>query len=267
MNNNKNSHFKVNRSQRSRYAEEHTQFMEENYQTEMRECIFNTKIYDEKSKFKPKEKNENEIVLLDNLDSVSALFQHAEGKTAVLNFSSYKNPGGGFLNGSQAQEEALCHESFLYNVLKNFQSDFYDVNKTNVNQGLYTNKALYSPNVVFVHDNQTLKCDVITCAAPNLSAYYFHMNKSQQEIDHHLIQSTLRSRIQFIIDIAKENHVDTLILGAYGCGVFKQNPADVAKCFSEEIGYFKKVVFAVPGKLNAENYNEFKKIFGNMEVA
>ena len=256
-----------NRSQRLKNAKEHTQFMEDNYQSEIKKCILNTKIYDEKSKFKPKEKNENEIVILDNLDSVSALFKHAKGKTALLNFSSYKNPGGGFLKGSHAQEEALCHESFLYNVLKNFQSNFYDVNKMNVNKGLYTNKALYSPNVVFIHNQQALKCDVITCAAPNLSAYYFHMSKSHQDIDYHLIHSTLKSRVQFIIDIAKENHVDTLILGAYGCGVFKQNPADVAKVFSEEIGYFQKVIFAVPGKLNAENYNEFKKVFGDIEVA
>ena len=60
-------------------------------------------------------------------DSVEAIMNYSQGKTAVLNFASYKEPGGGFMAGSQAQEESFCHESFLYNVLRQFQY-YYDWN-------------------------------------------------------------------------------------------------------------------------------------------
>ena len=50
----------------------------------------------------------------------------------ILNFASYKNPGGMFLRGSTAQEEALCHESTLYNVLIKFNDTYYKSNRENI---------------------------------------------------------------------------------------------------------------------------------------
>ena len=90
-----------------------------------------------------------------DMDSVSAIFQYAENNTAVLNFASYKNPGGMFVNGSKAQEECLCHESFLYNVLKENQN-YYNWNNQHKNRALYLNRALYSPNIKFFHEDKEL---------------------------------------------------------------------------------------------------------------
>ena len=87
-------------------------------------------------------------------NSVEAIFNHAAGRTAVLNFASYKEPGGKFIDGSRAQEECLCAESYLYNVLKRFQH-YYDWNKhRHLDLAMYRNRALYTPNVVFFHNNQ-----------------------------------------------------------------------------------------------------------------
>ena len=99
-----------------------------------------------------------------NIDSVSAIFEFAQAnkRTAVLNFASYKEAGGLFLKGSTAQEEALCHESFLYNVLRNFENNYYAINSKQLNRGLYKNTALYSPNVMFFRGERNVQCDVIT---------------------------------------------------------------------------------------------------------
>lgn len=195
-------------------------------------------------------------VLLTDEDSVSAIINHASEKTAVLNFASYKRPGGGFMNGMMAQEEALCHHSFLYNVLREFP-EYYAFNNGLLNSGFYTNRALYSPDIVF--DDREY-CDVITCAAPNASRM-LRYNTGQEAQN----KRALLERILLVLNIAAEQRVDTLILGAYGCGVFKQNPVVVAATFKHYLttvynGVFKKVVFAIPDK-DSYNYKAFKEVF------
>lgn len=196
---------------------------------------------------------------LANLDSVSAIFEFATGsnnpKTAVLNFASFKEPGGLFLKGSTAQEEALCHESFLYNVLRNFQRSYYDVNNKNLNRGLYKNTALYTPNIMFFKNNRLQICDVITCAAPNRNVGIKYTNVSIDENN-----KVLYERISYIKDIALHQNVKTLILGAFGCGVFRQNATTVAKYIKEIFeNTGMEIILAVPG--DSENYKKFKEIF------
>lgn len=195
-------------------------------------------------------------IILSDCDSVSAVMEFNEGKTALLNFASYKNPGGRFIDGMMAQEEAICHESFLYNVLRE-NMVYYMENRESLNGGFYTNRALYTPDVLF---REQLSCDVITCAAPNASRMIRY--KTGEE-DKNL--RCLAERILFIMNIAAEQKVDTLILGAFGCGVFKQNPRTVAAMFNCAInqthkGLFKKVVFAIPNK-NSDNYKAFEEAF------
>ena len=113
---------------------------------------------------KDRPKTEEMTVLVEDLDSVAAVHKYAgEGKIALLNFASYKAPGGKFLVGAMAQEEAICHESTLFNVLRRFGPTYYAWNQKNLNRGFYLNRALYSPDILF----KDVFCDVITCAAPN----------------------------------------------------------------------------------------------------
>lgn len=170
-------------------AANHTKMMEAGFKEEIDECVKGTKIYGgdgaavaevsermpdiELTDTAPKRPE----IIVDGMDSVKSMLKHRDGKTAVLNFASYKNPGGKFLDGSSAQEECLCHSSILYNVLKRFP-DYYAWNKQHNNRALYTNRALYSEDVVFVDesvcvygaDPEIVRADVITCAAPNYSA-------------------------------------------------------------------------------------------------
>ena len=235
-------------------AVSHTGLMECKYHTSITQCVKETRTYSEMPE-RGEDLHEPKIVLI-NTDSVDALFKEGAGKTAVLNFASYKNPGGMFINGSSAQEESLCHESFLFNVLKEC-SEYYEWNNKHKNKALYLNRALYSPKVVFIHNDKTLLCDVITCAAPNYSAAKKYQNVSEEENERYL-----KSRILFVRNIAEIEGVKTLILGAYGCGVFGQNPETVANFFKEAFATtsVQKIVYAVPG--NDKNYLTFKRIFG-----
>lgn len=247
------------KEQNAKKALEHTNEMKTKYEKEILDSIKNSKIYDTDFVCKKNEKIVNTCIGLNNNDSVSTIFNHAKGKTAILNFSSYKNPGGMFIKGSKAQEECLCHESFLYNVLSQLEKEFYVFNRTRLNKALYLNRAIYSPDIVFERDKYCVKCDVITCAAPNKSAAQEYQKVSNEENT-----KVLKSRIKYILDIAKENDVNTLILGAYGCGVFGQDAIEVATIFKEYLDTtykcFDKVVFAIIDS-GDKNFKKFETIF------
>ena len=247
-----------NKEERANVAQKHTDEMKQKYSKETAYSVQNTTIYDSNHTFAALSKEVKPKFLTEDLDSVSAIFKHHSNKTAVLNFASFKNPGGKFLNGARAQEECLCHESNLYNILSQFQNNFYTPNLKCLNRSLYQNKALYSEDVLFLHNKQEMKCDVITCAAPNYKAAHRFQGVTPQENF-----NVLDSRIKFIIDIAEEQQVETLILGAFGCGVFGQDPRDVTKLFRKHLhktNYIHNVIFAIPNSNNA-NYFIFKRIF------
>ena len=249
-----------NKKERAQIAYNHTREMEERFHNEILNSINNSIIYTNEVVINPivLSTNHCRISLLD-MDSVSAIINDYDPniKTAVLNFASYKEPGGMFLQGSRAQEECLCHESFLYNVLNNFRLEYYDWNNYNKNRGLYKNRAIYSPDIIFERGNNIAKCDVITCAAPNKNTAMKYQGVSEE-----VNNIELYSRIKFILDIASDKKVKRLILGAFGCGVFGQDPYIVAKYFKELLydGYmynFTEIIFAIPNTGRDINYDTF----------
>lgn len=268
----------INKEQRAEKARNHTRIMEEKYSEEIKKCVENTIIYDgllnvEQAKNKTNEKIHARLY---SVDSVSAIMLEKEkdnlnqenkenNKIAVLNFASFKNPGGMFYNGSSAQEESLCHESFLYNVLKEFENSYYKENRKHLNRALYQDRCLYSPSVVFQRGDTVVKCDVITCAAPNKKAA-----QKYQDVSDTLNRETLRGRVQFILNVADAQNVDTLILGAFGAGVFGQDPKEVAECFILELAQykynFKNIIFAIPRK-NENRFDQFNKNYYEFEKA
>ena len=196
-----------------------------------------------------------------DIDSVAAAIAYRKkGKVAILNFADYVKPGGLFLRGSRAQEESLCMESNLFNILnQEALSGYYEYNKKNRNRELYTDRAIYTPGVIFVRDGEQYQFDVITCAAPNKSSAGRYHRVTTEE-NHEIMQE----RIRFLRAIAEDQKVEILIAGAWGCGVFGQPPTLVAKWFDRTFyrSGISKIVYAVPsfGKDNA-NVRAFKKMF------
>ncbi len=241
-----NSYYWANKAARTKVAKAHTKKMAEKYAKEIEDSIKNTHRYDGNLKILEGKHDITDVTMeVYRGDSVSAALDLCEAgkKTAVLNFASYKYAGGGFMNGSRAQEECLCHESFLYNVLSAFEDSYYVPNRTDLNKALYKDKALYSPNIRFVRNEREAVCDVLTCAAPNYSTAKKHVTLAENN-------QALRYRVRFILEIAKRENVDTFILGAWGCGVFEQDPKTLAQYFAEEsekvlVKHKIRLVFAV----------------------
>lgn len=250
-----------NKTERAKKALEHAKEMEIKYHDQILYSIENTFIFSNNAP-NTSTFHDYKRVILEDIDSVSAIFKYSEGRTAVLNFSSYKNPGGQFIKGSKAQEECLCHESFLYNVQKGFQSSFYDWNNRHKNRALYLNRLMYSHDIIFEHDENIQKADVITCAAPNKFAAQKYQNISDEEN-----LAVLKSRIEFIMKTVATKNINTLILGAYGCGVFGQDPREVATIFRNclESGYSggEKIVFAIPNR--NKNLRGFIDVFKGLD--
>lgn len=245
-------------------ANAHTNKMEELYSLEITECVNRSKIYDQTFVCKKDTSYAADVqqkIIVENMDSVQAVFHYGyDGATTMLNFASYKNPGGKFLEGSSAQEEMLCHNSFLYNVLSEFDKDYYEFNRLTKNFALYTNRALYTPDVLFLDGDEEVYSDVITCTAPNKYAAQKYCNKSEFDCN-----SVMRDRIHFVLDIAKEHNPYNLILGAWGCGVFGNDAEFVANSFKKELeeyytDTFENIIFAIPGGIN---YTIFTKVFAD----
>ncbi len=236
-------------------ASEHTDNMDRLYSNEIKNSISNTKLYD--IDFRGNENTDTASFILEkSFTQDSVLKNDKEENLAVLNFADFKCAGGLFLEGALAQEEAICHASFLYNVLKEFP-DYYKWNKKNLNRGLYQNRALYSKDIYFfdTDNDKHVKADVITCASPNRSLLLRYKMFNEEEN-----YKALQERINFIRDISDDQGVETLIAGAYGCGVFSQQPDVVAKLFKEAFSNtkVKKVIFAIPPD---KNYEVFKNEF------
>lgn len=258
----------TDKEKRAEIAKAHTKEMEEKYSKEIKYSIENTKVCTSIDILRTeKEEPENTTVktrfYVCDIDTVGAIleFSSEDKRIAALNFASYKNAGGMFVKGSRAQEECLCHESFLYNVLKEAEP-YYELNRKSKNRALYHNRALYSPDIIFEREGKICYCDVITCAAPNKRAAQKYCNVSDEEDSR-----VLESRIDFILDMARTHKVDILILGAFGCGVFGQSGEEVAKIFHklllrEEYDCFENVVFAVPASKNG-NFQSFYDCFSS----
>lgn len=204
--------------------------------------------------------------------------EYSGSRVAVLNFASATNPGGGVKSGSGAQEECLCRCSTLFRCIDDneFFGRFYGMHRNRRNLR-YTDTCIYSPDItVFKSDtafpamkpeSEWFQTDVITCAAPNLRKMpYNKMNPGSEKpisVSDEKLLAIHKQRGSQILSVAADNKADILVLGAFGCGAFQNNPRVVAQAYKEILPkfkkYFKAVCFAVfcpPG--DSRNYNAFE---------
>lgn len=190
-------------------------------------------------------------ILVSPYQTVRAILDAVHAKKeaiAVLNFASAKNPGGGFLNGAMAQEESLAASSGLYDTLT-AHWEYYEKNRNTASM-IYTDGAIYSKDVVFFRDEsfQLLETPVLASVLTLPAVNYGQVLLKGE--DSKLAKQRMRARMERSLQIFKKEGAKNLILGAYGCGVFRNDPKDIAKWWKEllEEGYkndFESICFAI----------------------
>ena len=191
-------------------------------------------------------------------------------KVGVLNFASPTTPGGRFLEGINAQEQTICRNSFLYPELLKYRSSYYLENKRSSHRYYYSAKMIFASHIKVLRDETEKRflegenyVDILSIAAPNVTA----MKKAQLVIDQRKIRNDFAKKILQILRQFKAAGDRILILGAFGCGSFGNNPHMVAEIFSESLGRiefngcFEIVYFDILA--NSTNLTAFKNIFAN----
>ena len=241
------------------------------------ESIMKTVIYQEGYNFQPIQKRfAQTTVSVNALKSLEAGMSYKKknrkSKIGILSFASGTNPGGGVRNGSSAQEESICRCTTLAAVLdaeKN-RKEFYSFHKSQHDQR-YTSTVIYTPNIIAFKTDDDIPSllprqkwnafDFISCAAPNL------INNDLPEEE---IKTLHEARARQILNVAAENKIEVLVLGAFGCGAFQNPPEVVAKAYKDMLkefdGVFQEIVFAVfTTEKDRKNYDAFEKNFAKKE--
>ena len=226
--------------------------------------------------------SENARILVSGKRTLEAAGKYGNKKVCILNFASATNPGGGVVHGSSAQEESLCRCSTLYFCLNTSEmmQGFYLPHRKADNP-LYNNDLIYSPDVIVIktdtsepawmEENAWYAVNVITCAAPNLrerpsNGMNPNAGSKAAQISRQDLHSLLETRVRKIFQVAAMEGNEVLILGAFGCGAFRNPPDIVADVFRvvtlEYRKKFETIEYAVfHTDREKDNYRAFQEAF------
>lgn len=187
------------------------------------------------------------------------------GSAAALNFASAWNPGGGFQTGAEAQEESLARASGLFPCLDG--SPFYAFHRQQDDRR-YSDRAIHSPCVpVFRDDSGALletpwPCSFVT--SPAVDRRRFPESENTDAL--------MAQRIRFVLDVFAAHTHENIVLGAWGCGVFQNEPATIASQFADALatthrGVFRVVRFSVFDRRDDGTLRAFAERFGEAAVS
>ena len=204
-------------------------------------------------------------IIVSKKRSYEAASAYKTQNVCVHNFASASNPGGGVTHGAHAQEECLCRCSDLYFCLNTPEmwDGFYKPHREAKNP-IHNDDIIYTPDVVvfktdtaypeLMDKEDWYNVNVITCAAPNLrerpsNPYNSGDESDAVKISAEELKSLHEKRLRRILDVAVMGENEVVILGAFGCGAFRNDPEVVvqaAKTVIEEYRYaFQTIEFAV----------------------
>lgn len=182
----------------------------------------------------------------------------ATGKTVLVDPCSFTRPGGAYEDGAFGPEQILCSESNLYPVLCGCKKAYHDANRGFASGQLYTDRALYLPDVVFTRDGAIRHADVLAIPEPNRT-HALENHRSEREVE-----VALGMRIEALLRIAAVNGAETLIVGAFGAGPQGFDADVVVKLFADWIaahpGAISHITFAVPRGAFAAFDNAFGEV-------
>jgi uncharacterized protein (TIGR02452 family) len=180
---------------------------------------------------------------------------------AVLNMANEREPGGGFVTGAMAQEEHLCRQSNLYEGLEFARNKGeYPIGEFDV---LVVPKTTFFRDDTFQNLQRPFRVDVMTSAAYICDTRKDY-NRPQDESEY---RENTKLKMRSMFRAAIHNGNDSLLLSAFGCGAFKNDPRVISQLYKEVLaepefqGQFKKVVFGIINDRNGSNLRPFQETF------
>ncbi len=229
-----------------------------------------------------KKKQNTEITVTRDKSFQAAMRLHKEKpytKIAVMNFANAFHPGGGVTSGCTAQEESLCRISTLYPLLArpSLKQSYYKYHN-DLNSVKATDALIYTEGVVICKTDDDLPVrmpkedwvtvDVITIAAPDLRKYknpHVPISKGGSYMSKAELFACHVKRAIHMLTCAASKNADVLVLGAFGCGAFENDPQVVARAYKTALEEFPKVFMKVEfavycSEEDSRNYDIFKEI-------
>lgn len=254
---------KEQREQRRAEAVRHSGLMKAAFAAETAETVENAVIYEEGEGRElplPEPTAEATETLVVTSFAPEALYRDGKGKCAVVDPANFTRPGGAYEDGAFGPEQILCSESNLYPVLQGVADEYHRKNKDYRRGSLFTDRALWLPEVLFSRSGDVRRAGVIAVAEP-VRAFALENHRPEAEVER-----ALRDRIETLLRIAAANEVETLVVGAFGCGRNGYEPDQVIALFqawfAEHPGAVPRVVFAVP----RAQFDAFDAAFGQPKV-
>ena len=245
-------------------AKRHIEQMAARYAKEIEQAQQGTVRYDGAPAHEVEEGRVPQVSVVD-ADAVAVILENGRGRAAycdlaVLDFASFVNPAGGFSRGATGQEQSLCRESYLGNVLETFGDWYAENRRRNLNCELYRNRALVVPAVRFGRGKIHAYADVVVAAAPNA-----RRARSEYKVSDEVLADAMRDRIRFVLDLIDARGIKKVVLGAYGCGAFGWDASAVAEMFRAELASgahaLEEVWFAIPKTRYDDNLPRFEHAF------
>lgn len=245
----------ISKEERASQAAKHLAFVKGVFSKETESSIQSTIIYEDgeaRNTLLPEPKADTTTTEVTTAFSTSALHD-ATGKIALVDAASFTRPGGAYEDGAFGPEQALCSESNLYPILQGIKPLFHSKNRGYACGQLFTDRTAYVEDVVFNREGSIRTADVIVISEPNRTRA-LENHRSERECD-----TCLANRIATLLNVAALQQVDTLIVGAFGCGRqgFPANQviAQFESWIANHPGAIAKIVFTVP-RIHFEAFNE-----------
>ena len=202
----------------------------------------------------------NARITLTRSSALAVAQKSIQKRTAILDFASATMPGGGVLIGSRGQEEDMCRYTTLYfNLNSDFlRENYYEKNRRDACL-IRRSTCIYIPEVQIIKnpespmtrfsEEQYLPIDVIVCAAPNLRKVS-EMPSKDELLTYH------EERAKNIFQCAERHHISNLILGAFGCGAFRNPPEIVAEAYRNVLSVYGKSFDSIMFAFNCSSEND-----------
>lgn len=206
--------------------------------------------------------------------------QDRRNNVCALNFANGQTPGGGYKSGATAQEEDLCRQcpnlyTSIYNAAKEGLYPFGPCTCRAASHPEKYSDVLFTAGVAIARGNMEegyplllagseSVVSMVAAAAPNIR---FASEISEKLLIYNTVKSIFKApRIS-------DPEVNTLILGAWGCGAFGGDPKEIAELFvraliSDNYGeLYKEVHFAIPKLTTSDiNHEVFARVFKEFQL-